>query len=567
MKITIEGDLQVIELKDKDFIHAGGEGSVYVKGDIAYKIYHDPSKMIETGRLLEFQKIDLVNVIKPEKIIYDLSGKAIGYTMKALNDVWALTRLFNKSFRRKHNVSNDCILSLVSKMRETYARLHQLGFLVTDGNELNFLVSSDFSEIFFIDVDAFQTPSFPGRAYNESTLDPNMDMKAIQFSSESDWFAFAVVACQMLIGIHPFKGIYEGNQYKFAKNDIPARIKSRISIFNDDVKLARPIMTLKELPANYHGWFSQIFESDTRIDAPVEFGDILTESIIATVISKALKVSELNVFEDIIQTFYSNGRVHGYKTNKHFFFANEKMAYKDPDSEMIFLPRSNLPILVKEEKGNIIIYNTTDKNIYQQNCGLHDIYICDNRVYGITNSNLLEFSFRETSNGIKIMSEMVEEMLPGTVQFFDGLIAESLMGGLHVSLPIAEGSCAKIHIRELDGKRILNAKHHKGVLAFIWYNNGNYTRSIYKLDKQYRKYKLIEEEMVDDLEINLTVLEQGVAIFMSEPGVIKVFAANYNQDGIKEIRDASLDPNIRFVTAGLELHGILDKSIYKLAMS
>lgn len=567
MKITVEGTLSAIELTDNDFVHAGGEGSVYVKGDIAYKIYHDSNKMVEIGRLLEFQKIDLPNIVKPEKVIYDMSGRSIGYTMRALNDVWALTRLFSKAFRRANNVTDEMVIALVQRMRETYAKLHQLGFLVTDGNELNFMVSNDFKEIYFIDVDAYKTPSYLSRAYNESTFDPNLDLKNLTFTENSDWFAYGVVAIQMLIGIHPFKGIYQGSDYIFAKNDIPERIKKRISFFNKEVKLPRPLIPLSSLPKQYYDWFVSLFETNTRKAPPGTFGGLGTViTAVNQIISQALNINEIHSFDNDVLSVYTNGRQVGFKTNNYFYVNGNKFGYKENNTALVFLPVSNTPLLIKQVQGNIAAYNLHTGQLFEQSCDLKDLFVIDNRVYGISGNALLEFSFNERQNNIAVMSEVIETIAPRNIQLFDGVLIESLMGGTHASLPISAGSCAKLHLKDFDNKRIINAKYRKNILIVISYLNGNYERHTYKLDKTYRNLKLVENMIVDTPEINFTVLEQGVSILMSEPGVIKIFANNYTQDGVNELNDPGLSGDITFMSHGLNLYGTNRNKVYHLKM-
>ena len=50
MIVFIQGQASPISLTQKDYLAAGGEGCVYVKGKKAFKVYHDPAKMIQIGR-------------------------------------------------------------------------------------------------------------------------------------------------------------------------------------------------------------------------------------------------------------------------------------------------------------------------------------------------------------------------------------------------------------------------------------------------------------------------------------------------------------------------------------
>jgi hypothetical protein len=46
MRLIIKGKGDVILNPKDDFIWSGGEGDIYSKGDVVYKIYNDPQKMI-----------------------------------------------------------------------------------------------------------------------------------------------------------------------------------------------------------------------------------------------------------------------------------------------------------------------------------------------------------------------------------------------------------------------------------------------------------------------------------------------------------------------------------------
>lgn len=56
MKIYIKGGAEV-SLTKADFVAEGGEGQVYARGPIGYKIYHDTSKAIPLGKIQELSGI------------------------------------------------------------------------------------------------------------------------------------------------------------------------------------------------------------------------------------------------------------------------------------------------------------------------------------------------------------------------------------------------------------------------------------------------------------------------------------------------------------------------------
>jgi len=196
-KIQVNG--KTISLTNKNFLAQGGDGAVYAKGKTAYKIYTDKSKMISADKIKELSSLTKANIIKPENAIFaGKGGKAIGYTMRYVPKNVPLCRIFTKTFKDKNNITPEMSLDLILNMQETISHIHSKKILVVDLNEMNFLSCKKFKEIYFIDVDSYQTPSHPATALMESVRDRHM--KPGIFTQDTDWFAFAVVSFQVFIG-------------------------------------------------------------------------------------------------------------------------------------------------------------------------------------------------------------------------------------------------------------------------------------------------------------------------------------------------------------------------------
>src|SRR5689334_17131350 len=180
MEVIVPGRGRVT-LNKNEFKAAGGEGAVYVKGGIAYKLYgqmdHDgrftpaPPKMIPPGKMQELSAISEPYIIKPETPVLDATGTPFGYTMRALPDAVALCQLFPKAFRDRHHLTPDHMLKLVQRLRAGVAHIHSKGILLVDLNEMNFLVDTAFATVYFIDVDRYQTAHYTATAIMPSIRD------------------------------------------------------------------------------------------------------------------------------------------------------------------------------------------------------------------------------------------------------------------------------------------------------------------------------------------------------------------------------------------------------------
>ena len=246
-----------IRLSKSDFKAQGGEGAIYVKGPTAYKIYKDPGRAITPAKILELSTLTQPNIIRPLDVLLDGRNKPVGYTMRSAGKSYALCQLFPKAFRQRNTLTPEMTLGLVRKLRDGVNHVHANGILLVDLNEMNFLVAEDFSEIFFIDVDSYQTPSHSATVLMESVRDRH----AQTFTTGSDWFSFAVVSFQMFVGIHPFKGTYPPLQSLPDKETkLDARMRANVSVLNPGVSIPASCLPFSTIPPAYLDWYRAVFE-------------------------------------------------------------------------------------------------------------------------------------------------------------------------------------------------------------------------------------------------------------------------------------------------------------------
>ena len=142
MKVIVEGKGSE-SLTKQHYVAAGGEGQVFQKGGLAFKIMHSGKKPIPQGKMRELALIKNPNVLIPQhRLIDPKSKKHIGYTMRYVQGVEFLCKLFNSTFCRDNNISHKTIVNLVREMQLTLIDIHKAQCLGVDLNEMNFLVDS-----------------------------------------------------------------------------------------------------------------------------------------------------------------------------------------------------------------------------------------------------------------------------------------------------------------------------------------------------------------------------------------------------------------------------------------
>src|ERR1035437_8436670 len=166
MKVFSAGS--AINLTKQHYLASGGEGEVYGVGSTAFKIYHDPKRMIPLGKITELSAITDKNVIKPEAVLTDDKGVPIGYTMRYVKDTVALCATFPAAYRDRVSLSHDIMFKLIQRLQAGVSSVQNSGILIVDLNEMNFLVAPAHDDIFFIDADSYQTRSYRATAIMES---------------------------------------------------------------------------------------------------------------------------------------------------------------------------------------------------------------------------------------------------------------------------------------------------------------------------------------------------------------------------------------------------------------
>lgn len=243
---------KAVSLGQKEFISQGGEGMVYGKGDTAYKIYHKLA--IPIRKIKALSVLDDHNIIRPLAVIEDGNGKVVGYTMRLVKGAIPLPRLFLKGH------DNEAI---IVKMAKRLDYIHSKNVLVVDYNEMN-LAALDGDTVMY-DVDSWCVPGYPATALMESVRDRHDS----GFNNGTDWFSFGVVAFQLAIGIHPYKGKYAAILYDDAGKTLDQRMKGNISVMHKGVRLPPVCRPLDSVALPWRKWFWDVFEAGQRSAPPI----------------------------------------------------------------------------------------------------------------------------------------------------------------------------------------------------------------------------------------------------------------------------------------------------------
>jgi hypothetical protein len=558
MNIIVNG--KKVTLAKTDFVTKGGEGSIYRKGNTAYKIYEDLGKMIPVAKIQELASLNNPSIVNPKDIIYNDKKHEIGFTMEWLGEnTYSLCKLFTNTFRNNNGIENDHVIALVEKMKKVTEYIHQNKFLIVDGNELNYMVDNNFETPYFIDINAWQTPSYQANAIMPSIR----DWKNNEFTVLTDWFSFAIVTFQLFVGIHPFRGKHPG----YRKNDFPNRIIDCVSVFNGAVSIPPATRDFNLIPSAYKDWYFALFENGERKIPPMlpgEAGKILVKvQLIQS--TDNFEITELQEF--IGDVLYHNSKYRLTKTKERVYIG--KTDYKiSLESEVVFTEIESYPIFVKIIDNKIKFYRLNlPEPILDLNCT--DMMITNNTLFLKNNENLMEITFKVFNNNVHPIVKKVWHIEPNSSQMFSNVIVQSVLGRKYLAIPLPHYDKSSFIIKEvpeIDNFQIMDAKYENRVCVLTGHQGGVYSRFVFIFDEKHKKYSFRSQINVDYAPINFVCLDNGVCVLITDDDAIEIFLNRTDKDSVKRIEDPIINSTMTLCHNGNSVQFFRDNKLYQIKM-
>jgi hypothetical protein len=530
-KIRIGSNGATLTLTDRHYRASGGEASIYVNGNKAYKLYHEPdTKMLPQGKMRELAAITNGQVVIPQEVIYDFkTGKPLGYTTDFVDNAEPLVKLFTRTFKDDHNISYSAINELVKQMQLVVTDVHKAKCLVVDLNELNVLVkNTGFTEPFFIDTDSYLTPSFKATAIMDSVRDrrvSKIDNKGVLHYNPdemSDWFSWAVLSFYLYTNIHPFRGGH--NSYK--PNDKKRQMDDGISVFHPGVRVPPSVNDFKVIPKRHLEWYKQVFLKGDRSVPPLADSSVpllVPNQIVTIQGTDKITVQEIIAFPDAIAAVQHFMGVYYVVTKKHIYAGKKEIGKVTANKTLICNANDGTPIVAGATDGQVTFLDmTSDKPVGTINS--KDMFARNGVIYTITNEKMAENSFTAFGNRIIHACKELENVSVASAKMYDGCIIQDLLGKKYLTIPYKIGSSFSKHIPQLDGYRIVDAKSDKTVTVVLAEKKGVYDRFVIVFDKKFTQCDVRKTDDVPYDTINFAVLDNGLCILLASDTEIELFS-------------------------------------------
>lgn len=556
-----------VSLGDRDFVAAGGEKKVYKKNGVGYAIYDPPSKMIPVAKIQELAVLSDPRIIKPEKVIMK-GNDIVGHTMKFVENTTPIIKLFTKAFRQRNKITPEMMIKLVKKLQQLVSFVHSKDILIVDLNEMNWLANTKFDDLYGIDVNSYQTKHYPATAIMDSIRDRHMASGV--FTQETDWFSFAIVAFQMLIGIHPYKGKHPDFEHLALDERINARMLKNISVFDKKTRIPKACFPFDAIPNGLKQWMVALFEKSDRMAPPNDYDAIVhIASQIKEVIGTGLfEITEMGVYDSEIISYYKSFDKQVVCTENSIYVNNRSQPWTSLP-KIGFVCQTNTPIcLTLDQNNNTHFVNLNNGSNIDLKLSADAILDHEGRLYLQQGKSILEVNFKQVGNNILAGAKPIAQVLDvlGSTKIFDGVVMQNLLGRWYVSIMPVSGRCYQMPLSELDNCRIIDAKFINKVLMVITEKDSKYNRLVFRLNNDYNSYDIRTIENITYTGLNFTVADHGVCVCINEDEKIEIFSNKKGSSQIKILEDPEIDNAWKLFHDGSSILFANGKKLYRISI-
>jgi serine/threonine protein kinase len=556
-KVNIPGAGQV-SLSQKDFIASGGEGEIYGLGDTIYKIYHDPKKMIPHGKFDDLSALDERYIVNPQKILCNSKGTPIGFTMEWFKHNHPICKVFATGFRKKSGFTPEDAVKLVENMQKLIDFVHSKECLIVDFNDINFLIDeNNLIQPIFIDVDSYKTKNYPPTAITPYA----QDHQSKSFSPLTDWYSFGIIAFQILIGMHPFKGSCDG----FSKGDVIERMKANKSVFNKSVKVPAQARDLSHIPSDLRSWMEDAFEKGKRVLPPLVGGRIQVATPVYTHIQSAdyFDIELVKSYDATIHYHFSYMNENVVRSGDTIYVGGRKYELSHSNSEIIISPETMVPIEITKNEFRSLDNNNANKIQFR----IEQLSVTNNIPFIKSGENLSTAPIKKFHSYMMAIDK-TWPVMPLSTKVFPGMAYQNALGVPYIWIPELSKdriSGEFIKIPELSGYSIISAKCIRNVAMIIGYKGQEYTRFVIRYD--HGKYDIKSTPNIDSQsELNFAVLDKGVVVLINENSEIEIFSSSIGETAVKVIGDKQIDNTCILSSNGSQVLFYRGKDLYKLRM-
>ena len=577
-RVTVRGTGQKVYLNKGNFIAKGGEGSIYIIKDVVYK-HTEASHMIPDGKFTELAALNHPAIIVPKDVLLDKNKKPCGYTMKAvLNNPIPLAQILTKGYREREGVTPDHMMELVKQMMDGLKYIHsQPNYLQVDGNELNYMVTGDYKEVYFIDTNSYQTPHYPADAIMLSIRDWSVNQQngVWQWSELSDAYSFAIISFYMFCAIHPFKGRHP--DYPDVKTLMVDNMKHHKSVLDPETKFPTgPIYHPFEdmIPGGKDGaffrWYKAIFVEGKRIPIPVDFQAVIAfvAKVKEVVGTNNFSIEELKKYDDMITGYYDKSGKTVIVTKEQIYVNGILKPLPASKIRVGFTPIRITPVAAWLDNGKLQMQNLESQLPIRVDVQGKALMACEGRLYVQGATDIYEIIFIEQTSNLITSARSAASVMQNATTMFQGVVMQNMFGATIVSVFPEASHHRQLPMPELNDYRVTEAKYEGNVLMVVGINKaeGHYNRFVFRFSKDWGSYDCRTIENIAPSGLNFTVTDTGICVCVTEEDHVEIFSNRKDSASVKSIDDPEIKSDMRLCHSGAQVLIAYGDKIHKFSM-
>lgn len=532
-----------VTIRPSNYVATGGEGSVYRLNDTIVKLYTDPTRMLVN----DFgEKLKLLSSIKHNQIVAPAgtvkkSGREIGYYMPYVAGE-PLSRMFTNDFIVRNSITNNDTVEVVRSMREIILVAHKHNAVLTDANELNWLVELRKNKNplpYVIDVDSWSIGRWKGAVIMPSIR----DYHTMAFNEQSDWFAWGVVTFQLFTGVHPYKGVLNG----FERGNLEARMRANASVFAPGVKLSHAVRDFALIPRGLARWYEEVFQQGKRLPPPEVFDVVSLQGTVGKiyrVVTQATgRLTYTKLYDSgnsgIVNIFPSGVLARSDGVLVDIDSKKELGTFHSKHVELVEVDDGY--IIADFENGNplctYVERKTGRKEVVSLPFEIKKFVRVNDRLFGVHDKGLMELIFHVFKKVIASV-KATWNALPQSTDWLSGFGLQNALGAMYLIYPYGDDMCAHIRMCELDDVTVIQGVRGHQSFSFVGVTKtGDMMRYDMHFSKDYKSY-VVSTTLVDVSDISQVTLVKGVCVEITDDG--KLEARGEGNKNVTVVEDKSI---------------------------
>ena len=571
-KTLYRSDGSSVTLTQNQYLSSGGEGAIYCKDNLVYKLYLDPAKAVRAGVPAKVQKLSALKhsgIAAPQDALWTKQGEFSGIVLPFAPGE-ALCKLFTNTWQQANQFDAAKTAQVTRAMREVTLYAHQQQALMVDANEMNWVVQG--TRPVAIDVDSWQLPGFAATAIMPSIR----DWSAKGFNEGTDWFAWAVVTFQLWTGIHPYKGTHPD----FGRADLEGRMRAMASVFDAKVRLPKATRPLQGIPAALRSWYEQTFASSQRSAPPATF-DVVAPSQSAPRLrvvqssSSQLRIERLGLAGSKVLAAFdgfvlaeSTGRLVLWDALSQSEVQNlsQEQLQDIVRRKALAMRSATARLFVRVESGAIVATDLDSAQQARLELQAQRLWSSNRRLFALVeglNDGLIELECLRTASRLQLVPVRRWPVSVLSTQFFRGGFVQDCLGTPVLGVALASGELQLAAAPALRAYKVVEGfllDMTNVWLVAIRRQDGESVRLHLSLEGS--KYELQEVQLCDDLDLDAASSLSGVGVFREGEDLVVCKAR-----AMKRVSNVGLDARLRLFSLGQGIGAFIDGQVFKLQLS